>query len=78
MEKRARNTTESKVAQYLELSRAAPQLLCLPNGSADVDCSFNKLWKLQDTSHSSMNEHTLNIQMTLFVNQDLENHFLGY
>ena len=69
---------KSKVAQYPRLSRAALQLLCLPNGSADVERSFSKLRKLQDPSCSSMSEHTLNMQMTLFVNQDLENHFFGY
>ena len=54
------------------LADVALQLLCLPNGSTDVERSFSKLRKLQDPTRSSMSEKTLPMQMTLYVNEDLE------
>ena len=63
---------------YPNLSDVVLQLLCLPNGSADVERSFSKLRKLQDPTRSSMSENTLRMQMTLYVNQDLEGHFIGF
>ena len=62
---------------YPKLSDAALQLLSLPNGSAKVERSFSKLRKLQDPTRASMTKHTLRMQMTLYVNQDLEEKFIG-
>jgi hypothetical protein len=63
---------------YPKLSDAALQLLSLPNGSADVERSFSKLRKLQDPTRARMNESTLCMQMTLYVNQELEERFIGF
>ena len=69
---------KSMARNYPNLSDVVLQLLCLPNGSADVERSFSKLRKLQDPTRSSMSENTLRMQMTLYVNQDLEEHFIGF
>lgn len=69
---------KSMARNYPNLADVALQLLCLPNGSADVERSFSKLRKLQDPTRSSMSENTLRMQMTLYVNQDLEGHFVGF
>ena len=63
---------------YPNLADVALQLLCLPSGSADVECSFSKLRKLQDPTRSSMSENTFRMQMILYVNQDIEGHFVGF
>ena len=63
---------------YPNLADVPLQLLCLPNGSTDVERSFSKLRKLQNPTRSSMSEKTLRMQMTLYVNQDLEGHFVGF
>ena len=71
-------SSSSTAQNYPNLADVALQLLCLPNGSTDVERSFSKLRKLQDPTRSSMSEKTLRMQMTLYVIQDLEGHLVGF
>ena len=68
---------QAAAINYPKLSHVALELLCLPNGSVDAERSFSKLRKLQDSTRASMSEKTLSMEMTLYVNQDIEEHFIG-
>ena len=64
---------------YPILANATLQLLCISIGSVDAEHSFNKVWTLQHSNHSSMNPcKTLCMQMTLYFNQDLKGQISHY
>ena len=63
---------------YPLLSQPALELLCISTESVDVERSFSKLRKLQHPTRSSMSQETLRMNMTLFFNQDIQNHFCNY
>ena len=63
---------------YPHLSQAALELLCISTESVDVERSFSKLRKLQHPTRSSMSEDTLCMLMTLYYNQDIQEHFCNY
>ena len=66
------------VQLYPHLSQAALQLPCINTGSVDVEHSFSKLRNIQHPTRSSMSAETLCMQMTLYFNQDFQEHFVHY
>lgn len=63
---------------YPHLSQAALELLCISTESVDVERSSSKLRKLQHPTRSSMSEETQRMLMTLYYNQDIQEHFYNY
>lgn len=57
---------------YPHLKQAAVALLCMPNGSCDVERSFSKLRYVQRPERSRMSSDTLKMSAMLFVNRCLE------
>lgn len=64
--------------RFPNLSPKVLQLLSIPNGSCEVERSFSKLRNLQNPSRSLMSADKLKMQMTLNINQDIDDYFLGY
>lgn len=66
------------VQVFPQLSQAALDLLCISTGSVDVERSFSKLRKVQHPTRSSMSPETLRMVMTMYFNQDIQEHFKNY
>lgn len=68
---------KAAIPRFPNLAPSVLQLLSIPNGSCEVERSFSKLRNLQHPSRSLMSLETLRMQMTLYFNQDIDNHFLA-
>ena len=69
---------KAAIPRFPNLSPKVLQLLSIPNGSCEVERSFSKLRNLQNPSRSLMSADKLKMQMTLNINQDIDDYFLGY
>ena len=69
---------KAAIPRFPNLSPKVLELLSIPNGSCEVERSFSKLRNLQNPSRSLMSTDTLKMQMKLYINQDIDDYFLGH
>ena len=71
------NVWKASIPRFPNLAPSVLQILSIPNSSCEVEHSLSKL-SLQPPSRTVMSQETLKMQMTLYVNQDIDNKFLTF